>query len=50
LLVVMWRLPSASPVVDDLTWWLAAISLYFPAFYMIASWTVSLKLRKAHRS
>ena len=51
LLVVMFRLPSgASSTVDDLTWWLAAISLYFPVFYMVASWTVTLGLRKARRS
>ena len=51
LLVVMWRLPSgASSAVDDLTWWLSAVSLYFPAFYMAASWTVSLRLGRARRA
>ena len=50
LLVVMCRLPAgASLVVDDTTWWLAATSLYFPAFYMVASWAVTLKLRKPRR-
>jgi len=50
LLVVMWRLPAgASMRADDLTWWLAAVSLYFPVFYMVASWTVTLKLRTARR-
>jgi phosphatidylcholine synthase len=51
LLIVMGRLPSgASSVVDNLTWWLAAVSLYFPIFYMVASWTVTLKLRKVRRA
>jgi phosphatidylcholine synthase len=51
LLVVLWRLPSTGPSSrpDDLTWWLAAGSLYFPAFYMAASWTVTLRRRKARR-
>jgi phosphatidylcholine synthase len=50
LLVVMWRLPSGpSLIADDVTWWLAAVSLYFPAFYMVASWVVTLKLRKLRR-
>ncbi len=44
LLMVMWRLPSGpSMVVDPLTWWVAIASLYFPAFYMVASWMVTLK-------
>jgi phosphatidylcholine synthase len=51
LLVVMWRLPSGpSPIVDDATWWLAAASLYFPVFYMVASWMITLKLRKVRRT
>lgn len=51
LLVVMWRLPSGASVrADDLTWWLAALSLYFPVFYMVASWTVTMKLRMARRA
>jgi phosphatidylcholine synthase len=50
LLVVMWRLPSGdSMIADDLTWWLATVSLYFPIFYMAASWTVTIKLLKARR-
>jgi phosphatidylcholine synthase len=50
LLAVMCRLPSGeSMVADDLTWWLAAVSLYFPIFYMAASWTVTIKLFKARR-
>ncbi len=45
LFATFWRLPTSGPPAptDDLTWWLAAISLYFPAFYMAASWTITLK-------
>jgi phosphatidylcholine synthase len=51
LLVVMIRLPAGdSMIADDPTWWLAAGSLYFPIFYMVASWTVTVKLRKARRA
>ena len=51
LLAVMWRLPAGpSTDADAATWWLAAGSLYFPAFYMVASWVVSLKIRKVRRS
>jgi hypothetical protein len=47
----MWRLPSGdSMLVDDLTWWLAAVSLYYPIFYMAASWTVTIKLWKPRRA
>jgi phosphatidylcholine synthase len=50
LLVVMTRLPGGpSTLVDGPTWWMAAASLYFPAFYMIASWVVTLRLRKLRR-
>ncbi len=51
LLVVLWRLPAAGPVAppDGLTWWLAAASLYYPAFYMAASWAVTLRHHRAHR-
>ena len=51
LLVAMGRLPAGpSTIVDDATWWLAAASLYYPAFYMAASWMVTLKLRKLRRA
>jgi phosphatidylcholine synthase len=51
LLVVMCRLPGGpSSIVDDRTWWLAAASLYFPAFYMVASWMVTLRLRTLRRA
>jgi hypothetical protein len=47
----MWRLPAeGSMISDDLTWWLAAVSLYFPIFYMAASWTVTIKLLKVRRA
>ena len=51
LLVVIWRLPSgASQVADDTTRGLAVASLYFPAFYMAASWIVTLRRRHARRA
>ena len=51
LLIVMCRLPSGpSTDVDPATWWMAAASLYFPAFYMAASWAVTLRLRKPRRA
>jgi phosphatidylcholine synthase len=51
LLVVMWRLPSGpSTVVDETTWRMAAASLYFPAFYMVASWIITLRFWKARRA
>ena len=49
LLVVMWRLPSGTTeTVDDTTWKMAAGSLYFPAFYMVASWVVTWKRWMTH--
>jgi phosphatidylcholine synthase len=51
LLVVMCRLPSGpSSIADDATWWMAVASLYFPAFYMVASWVVTLRHRKLRRA
>ncbi len=51
VLAVMWRLPSGeSMIADPLTWWLAAGSLYFPIFYMAASWAVTIKLMKLGRA
>ncbi len=52
LLVVLWRLPTAGPgsTADGLTWWLAVASLYFPAFYMAASWAVTLGHLRARRA
>ncbi|WP_435009180.1 CDP-alcohol phosphatidyltransferase family protein [Tundrisphaera lichenicola] len=49
LLVVLWRLPSEGPItaLDGPTWWLAAGSLYFPAFYMAASWAVTIRHRRS---
>ena len=50
LLVVMCRLPAGESLrADDLTRWLAGVSLYFPIFYMVASWAVTLKFLKARR-
>lgn len=46
--VILWLLPSGvSPVVGDSAWWLAVASLYFPAYYMIASWAVTIRFWKA---
>ena len=44
--------PSLSIVVDDATWWLAAASRCSTsrAFYMVASWVITLKLRKLRRA
>ena len=40
--VILWSMPSGvAPPSGDTAWWLAVASLYFPAFYMIASWTSS---------
>ena len=51
LLVVMWRLPTGpSMTVDASTWWMTAASLYFPAFYLIASWVVTLRFWKLRRA
>ena len=51
LLVVMCRLPGGpSTVADDITWWMAAGSLYFPIFYMVASWVITLRFWKARRA
>ena len=47
LVVILWRLPTNAPLVPgEPTWWLGVASLYFPAFYMIASWVVSFRLRR----
>jgi phosphatidylcholine synthase len=34
---------SPSPVLDDATWDLALLSLFYPAFYMITSWSITLR-------
>lgn len=47
LVVILWRLPTDAPLAPgEPTWWLGVASLYFPAFYMIASWVVSFRLRR----
>jgi phosphatidylcholine synthase len=46
LAVILQQLPAGpapSPGVGDATWNLALISLFYPAFYMIASWSVTLR-------
>jgi phosphatidylcholine synthase len=45
---ILYRLPAqlsaASSTVDAQTWWLALASLYFPVFYMITSWVISIRM------
>jgi phosphatidylcholine synthase len=54
LVVILFRLPggsaSSSRYVDDATWWLAVASLFYPAFYMGASWAITLRRWKARLS
>src|SRR5207248_2546924 len=41
---VLWFLPAdRPPAVGDPAWWLALASLFYPAFYMIASWTITVR-------
>src|SRR5947209_6277362 len=46
---ILWRLPSDGPTggapVDAFTWRLAVASLFYPIYYMVASWAVTLWLR-----
>jgi phosphatidylcholine synthase len=49
LVVVMWELPGAGPTADDWARQLAILSLYFPLYYMIASWVVSLRIWRRRR-
>ncbi len=41
--VVLWRLPTDNATVDTTTYWLALASLLYPAYYLIASWTGSVR-------
>ena len=41
---VIARLPSAGRVPDPLTLNLAYISLFYPGFYLAASWIISVRL------
>jgi len=48
LAVILWLMPTGvAPRVGDSTWWLAVASLYFPAFYMVASWAVTIRFWRA---
>ncbi len=44
VVMVLWRLPVDNTPIDALTFWLAIASLFFPAYYMIASWCISLRI------
>ena len=43
IVIVVWRDPAGSTGLDDRTRWLVGISLFHPAFYMIASWAITLR-------
>jgi len=48
LVWILVQLPAGTtavpaPGVDDITWNLTLLSLFYPAFYMIASWAITLK-------
>jgi phosphatidylcholine synthase len=40
---ILIQLPAGSPGIDDTTWNLALFSLFYPAFYMIASWSITVR-------
>jgi phosphatidylcholine synthase len=43
LVVILWRLPAGSESgIDPATWNLTLVSLFYPVFYMVASWVVTL--------
>ena len=47
LIVILWQLPTDAPLAPGAPlWWLAVASLYFPTFYMVASWVVSFRLSR----
>jgi phosphatidylcholine synthase len=45
LIAVLWYMPEDK----DRTWWLAMLSLYYPVYYLIVSWGVSLRLSRPGR-
>jgi phosphatidylcholine synthase len=50
LAVVLFRLPGqSSSLLDGTTWTIALVSLFYPAFYMGASWTITLNRWRARR-
>jgi phosphatidylcholine synthase len=40
---VLWRLPTDKVAEDTVTYWLAVASVAYPAYYLIASWSGSLR-------
>jgi phosphatidylcholine synthase len=52
LIGVLWRLPigsTSAPAAGRSAWWLALVSLYYPAFYLIASWAITLRYWRRQR-
>lgn len=53
LAVVLWRLPDHEELITQgggpTFWWLSRASLFFPAFYMVASWVVSVRFWRRPR-
>lgn len=45
LIAVLWYLPSEG----GRAWWLALVSLYYPAYYLLASWGISVILWRKGR-
>jgi phosphatidylcholine synthase len=44
LVAVLWLLPAdRPPAAGDSAWWIALASLFYPAFYMIASWAITVR-------
>jgi phosphatidylcholine synthase len=51
LAIVLLRLPAAGPSgTDGATWLLAIASLFYPAFYMITSWVITVRRWSERRS
>jgi phosphatidylcholine synthase len=46
LVAALWYLPAAG----GRAWWLALASLYYPAYYLLVSWGVSVALWRARRT
>jgi phosphatidylcholine synthase len=50
LVWIVWALPSVHAPIDPALWQLALISLAFPAYYLAASWFISIRIgRRAWR-
>lgn len=50
LVLILWDMPSADSITEsDTIRRLAVLSLFFPAWYMIASWVITLRLWRGRR-